>query len=395
MKHKFSFSGFLLILALSLASAVSALANHFHPIDISGPVSAYKLPDCGQPGNITISGVTFTVAAGVDLAFLDNSIWAGNDGTIFPSLVRSEAYQVIGSGRRFRAYLDDKGVVRMWVSVSIPTTSRVLSLTGIVNDVDPGGTFIVINNVKIKTAGAIPGVVANATSIVRITGAFNTSDQLQTTATVSNSPYDTVKVCAAAVGFTQERGVTFEPVSVFRASNGAAIFGSGNFACDQVPGTLSFGLGGTIPFAANFTIPPTDVSPTQIQCFELKLDQFGWITSGSKELAETGPVGFSGTVVFFRPAPSFATPTSLGEGNGTGSSHQQGAVVLGGPNGTMILTIGAKQQLINQELLTVGAKVHISPVFTNNGDTVGRLAGEAAPIRSNQMLNGSRVTLLP
>jgi len=394
MKNKFSISSSLFVLALTMALSISALANHFHPVDISGPVSAYKLADCGQPGTITISGATFKVAAGVDLAFLDNGIWAGNDGTIFASLDRSEAYQVIGSGRRIRVYVDNDGLIRMWVTVSTPTASRALSITGIVNDVDPGGTFIVINNVKFKTAGLIPGAVANATNIVRISGAFNTSDQLQTNATVSTTPYDTVKVCAAAVGFTQERASSFEPVKVFRASNGAGIIGTGGTVCDQLPGALSFGLGGGIPFAANFTIPPTDISPSELQCFELRLDQFSWITSGSKELP-AGPASFSGTVVFFRAAPAFSTPTTLGEGAGTGSTSQFGAVVLGGANGTITLTIGAKQSLINQELLVVGAKVSITPVFSPSGDTVGRLPGEAAPIRSNQLLNGSKVTLLP
>lgn len=394
MKNKFSFSSFLFVLALTMAFSVSALANHFHPVDISGPVTAYKLADCGQPGTITISGVTFKVAAGVDLAFLDNGVWAGNDGTIFASLDRSEAYQVVGSGRRIRVYVDSDGVIRMWVTVSTPTANRALSMTGIVTAVDsPTVNTFVMNGVTIKTAGPIAGLSASS-NIVRISGAFNTSDQLQTNATVSTTPYDTVKVCAAAVSFSQERAASFEPIKVFRASNGAGIIGTGGTACDQFPGTLSFGLGGTIPFAANFTIPPTNVSPSELQCFELKLDQFSWITAGSQELP-AGPASFSGTVVFYRAAPTFSTPTTLGEGNGTGATHQQGAIVLGGANGTIILTIGAKQSLINEALLTVGAKVSISPVFSPSGDSVGRLPGEAAPIRSNQLLNGSKVTLLP
>lgn len=388
MKNKISFGSFLFALALSMAFSVSALANHFHPVDITGPVTSYKPADCGQPGSITISGATLKIAAGVDLAFLDNDIWASSNGSIIPSLVRSGVYQVVGTTRRFRAYLDSTGTIRMWVSVGTPTTGRALSITGIVTDTQANS--ITINGVKFKTAGLIGSV---SSDIVRITGAFNTSDELLTTATVSTTPYDTVKVCAAAVGFSQERPVSGDPGTVFQASNGAVLAG-GLTVCDQTPGSLSFGLGGSIPFAANFTIPPTNVSPSELQCFELKLDQFSWITAGSQELP-AGPASFSGTVVFFRPAPAFSTPTTLGEGNGTASTHQQGAVVLGGPNGTITLTIGAKQTLTNQALLTVGAKVSITPVFSPSGDTVGRLPGEAAPIRSNQLLNGSTVTLLP
>ncbi len=387
MKNKFSICSFLFALALAMTFSVSALANHFHPVDISGPVTAYKPADCGQPGSITISGATFKIAAGVDLSFLDNDVWASSNGSIIPSLVRSGVYQVVGTGRRFRAYLDSTGTIRMWVAVA-NTSGRALSITGIVTDTQANS--ITINGVKFKTAGLIGAV---STDIVRITGAFDSSDQLQTTATVSTTPYDTVKVCAAAVGFSQERPVSGDPGTVFQASNGAFLSG-GLTVCDQAPGALSFGLGGSIPFAANFTIPPTNVSPSELQCFELKLDQFSWITSGSQELP-AGPASISGTVVFFRAAPAFSTPTSLGEGNGTGSTHQQGAVVLGGPNGTITLTIGAKQSLTNQALLTVGAKVSITPVFSPSGDSVGRLPGEAAPIRSNQLLNGSTVTLLP
>lgn len=391
MKNKTSIFSSLLVLALTMLVSVSAQAQAYNPIEITGPVTAFKPADCGQPGSVTISGVQFTIAAGIDLNFAVGGI-AVRNGSIVDATYRAHPAEVPGSNRRIRAYLDPAGRIRTWISTAA-VTSRTLNITGVVNAIDAGS--ITINNKTFKIAsGTTVAATADATKVVRITGSFNTSNELSGTVNVSNNPYDRVSFCGGPRGYATEGPITFVPtIGVYNADGAGFLFG-GDLVCDQGIGAMTFGaggfgsgLGGTLPFAPNFSIPTNDVSVNESACYDLWFDQFSWLTTGSQKTAEESADRICGTVVSFTPAPDFTTPP--------GEGAQRGSVRLGGANGGISLTISAKQKLTNQELLTSGAKVCIFPVYSPSDFTGGILPGTTAPVRPFHLMSGTRVVLQP
>lgn len=409
MKNRFSICSSLLVLALTILFSASAYAQVFNPIDISGPVTAYKPADCGQNGSITINGTPITIAAGVDLAFIDLGLTAvGANGAIFLNqLSRSEVYQVIGTGRRFRAYVDSSGRIRMRVLVSSPTTSRTMIVTGIVND--KTSDSITINKLTFKiAAGTTINVTPDPSKLVQITGAFNANNELSGTVTVNSNPLVTAKICACP--FSQSGGALLNPLvpEEGRLTNPLSILGpnvfvsSGLSVCDQVLGSVLFGFVNT-PVAANYRIPAPDLIDQAVYgCFEFTFDQFGWIAGIRKLSAAELPAGVGdqiakgekpevvcGTVANFTPAPEFSTPTSLSEG------AQQGSLRIGVPgNASFNFIIGTRQKLTNQELLVVGKNVCVAPFYDPAGPSPSAVTpGEAAPVRAFRLMSGTKVTM--
>ncbi|HMV84399.1 MAG TPA: hypothetical protein PLD20_29455 [Blastocatellia bacterium] len=411
MKNKASIFSSLLVLALTMLVSVSAQAQTFHAIDISGPVTAYKMADCGQNGLITIDGVPIVIAAGVDLAFIDGGVTAVDGSGIIRTnqISRSETYQVIGSGRRFRAYLDSNGRIRQWVTVTTPTTSRALIITGIVNA--KSADSITINNLTFKiAAGTTVNATADANKIVRLSGTFNSSNELSGTVAVTDDPFVKAKICASP--FSQSGGNLVNSLTVDQPIltnplylQGPNVFTStGLSVCDQSVGSVLFGFVNT-PIAANFRIPAPETIDQQVYgCYEFSFDQTGWIVGIKKLTTAELPTGVAaqiatgqkpevvcGSVANFTPAPEFTTPTSLSE------TAQRGSLRIGVPgNGSFNFTIGARQKLTNQELLTVGAKVCVTPVYEPAGPSATPLLpGEPSPVRLFQLMNGTKVTLEP
>ena len=411
MKNRVSICNSLLVLGLTILISVSVQAQTFHAIDISGPVTAYKIADCGQNGLITINGVPIVIAAGVDLAFIDSGLTVIDGGGILRmnQISRSEIHQVVGTGRRFRAYLDASGRIRQWVTVTTPTSSRALIITGIINAMT--SDTITINNLPFKiAAGTTIGATVDPNKVVRLSGTFNTNNELSGAVTVTDNPFVTAKICASP--FSQSGGnlgnsllpdqpILTNPLSV----QGPNVFvGSGLSVCDQSVGSVSFGFVNT-PIAANFRLPaPGTINQQVYGCFEFSFDQIGWIV-GIRKLGTTElptvvadqigigqkPEVVCGPVANFTAAPEFSTPTSLSE------TAQRGSLRIGVPgNGSFNFTIGPKQKLTNQELLTTGANVCIAPVVEPAGpSSVPLLPGEAAPVRLFQLRNGTTVTLAP
>lgn len=387
MKNKFSICSSLLVLALTMLFSVSVQAQVFDPIDITGLVTAYKPADCGQSGSITIDGVTFTIAAGVDLTFIDaGGLTVDGSGALVSTIVRSEAYQVIGTGRRFRAYLESTGRIRMWVLVTSPvtltSTNRTLTITGVVNATTANS--ITVNNVTFNAPGH--GVTAGPNKVL-ITGTFNSNNELLGIV-VNTKPYVTAQICACP--FSESGGSLINPLV---PDQPVANIINGGTVCDQAPGIVRYGFVNTNT-AANFPIPAPGVIDQQVYgCLEFSFDQFGWV-AGIKKLSPAAlPTEIAsdaakiaagekievvcGKVANFTPATASAT----------------GSLRLGVTgNASFAFTIGTNQTLVNQAALIQGTNVCVFPAVEPAGPSaVLAIPGTQAPVRLFQLFGKTPV----
>lgn len=414
MKNKFSICSSLLVLALTILFSVSVQAQVFNPIDITGFVTDYSPADCGKSGSITIGAINgsganpvkFTIAAGVDLTFSDaGGLAVDANGILVPTTVRSAVNQVVNSVRRFQAYLDNTGRIRLRLSASGPgsgTTARFLDITGIVNAFVPataGSTgSITINNVKFTIAA---GTTINVSvgQFVRIPEApptgllpaqlidrllvFNANNELSRPLfPVVNTadPYVTTQICASPFfetgGALLPNSITFEQ-PVANIINGGTV-------CDQSPGRVLYGFVNTI-VAPNFPIPAPGVIDQQVYgCLEFSFDQFGWV-AGIKKLnpsalpseiaadAATIAAGKKVEVVCGRVA-QFNAASTLGTGllrigvlAAQPASNSPAAVQLNLGVNSFGFTIGAGQTLVNQSSLIRGNNVCIFPAVEPAG----------------------------
>lgn len=406
MKNKTSVFSLLFALSLTTMLSVSAQAQAFNPMSITGRVTEYKPADCAQNGTITIAGVKLTIAAGVYTTFVDN----GPIVTPFPLIVtgagipggvrlvpggiiltqglRSENWQVLSSNRSVGVYLDTMGRVRWLSSTSFPTSAAsALSVTGIINDVTPNS--ITINNVKFSTATPV-AATANPTQVVRVSGSFNANNEL-TSVTVSTSPYRNVRLCGAPRTSRGEGLTTFLEAYV-QSGDYSGLIGTGNFVCDLSPGNLTIdGAGATI--APNASFPDVDTSVAVSACYDLVINQFGHIVDGIKIGAASG-AQVCGTLEAYAPAYTGAVPTALTE------SGQRGSIRIGG----LTMTIAPNQKLTgidaflnaNGSVMTPNPSVCLTPVFDPAGPSGGlstvTLDGERGVIRAFQLLNGSSIS---
>ena len=401
MKNKMSFCSFLFALALTLAVSISAMAQAFDPVRLTGPVTAYTPADCGKDGSITIAGQTLVIAAGADTVFLDSMLTTAANGGLEIVNVKSEKWQVVNSVRAFGVYLDDKNRVRkhFTTSVSLATTSaRTVDITGVVST-SPAGTFK-IHGLTFTVASGSTVPVAAGPNLVRIVGTLNSNNEL-TGPIVSGSPTTTVQVlepyrkltiCGApalyfSTGFNFEvpdtnsfdaAGPISGQVFVFNPQGTAAV----EYLCDEGQEILRWDGTANIPVAPNFSIRQ-DISKDVNACYELQIDAFGEMTTGSKKINGTGNsvTGvLSAAVVqgFTGPFPTTRNETA-----------QRGSVVISGvtftiaPNNTVTISGGP----------VAGDQVVLVPKIDPSGQNGSPLApGWPFPPRAGNLLTGSTLT---
>jgi hypothetical protein len=384
-----------LFISVSMLISASAQAQGYLPMIIQGPVTAYKPADCDQDGSITISGKTFTIAAGTDTFFLNTVQVITGAGTIGTANVRSEVWQVVGTGRGMGVYLDPQGRIRLQLLTSLAsplTIARLLDITGVVSAV--GANSITINNVTFPTAGMVAAAVGP--NPVRIVGAFNASNELSGAATVSTTPFRTLTICTSpriyatsGVGFVGDID-PFDhqgPITGFVTS----FFLGPNFICDNSVEVFRVDGVANIPLAPNFSMSQI-VSQDVNACYELKIDAFNWITNGSKKIAGKGN-SISGILTRAvqqgygkrpgDPIPPF--PTNFNEGQQRGSVQISGVTFQVASNHMVTIDPGA-------EVVNAAAGVCLRPVIDASGENAPFLVGQQSPRRVGQLLNGSRLS---
>lgn len=377
-------------ISVSTLASATAQAQAFLPMTLSGPVTEYHPADCAQDGSITIAGVKFIIAAGTDTTFLDSVPVVLSSGIIGNANVRSDVFQVVGTGRGIGAYLDPQGRIRLQVLTSFPTTTRSLDITGVVSAVTANS--ITINNVTFPTSGPVAAVVGP--NPVRISGTLNASNQLPGNATVNTTPFQKLTICTAPRSyFSTGAGLVGDanpfdgagPITGFVST----LFNMSNFICDNSVEVFAVDGSANILVAPNFSLM-RDVSKDVDACFELQIDQFGAITSGSKKISGTGN-SVSGTLSRAvvqgygkRPGdPNPPFPTSLNE------TQQRGSVLISG----VTFIIAANHMVTIDAGVAVGGAVCLKPVIDAAGENSDFLVGWPAPRRAGQLINGSRLSV--
>ncbi|MFN0112851.1 MAG: hypothetical protein ACKVZH_28660, partial [Blastocatellia bacterium] len=249
-------------------------------------------------------------------------------------------------------------------------------------------------------AAALPAsVVAHPTNIVRIRGAMNATNQL-TGATVIADATTTITMCGAPSLFTSNSFGLFADVNSFDAdgpiSGTPFIFNpqgtaAVEFRCDQSAEVIRMDGAANIPFAPNFTMR-RDISKDVNACFEFQIDQFGWITNGSKKTTPANPQ--YGTV------SGVLTGVTLGQI--TNPPTQPTQVRL--PGATAIAISGVTFTIAGNNLLTLldpfvpadvlsgTQQVCLRQVIDPSGQNGGPLApgpGTFTPPRAGQLINGT------
>ncbi|MCG3161458.1 MAG: hypothetical protein JMDDDDMK_02641 [Acidobacteria bacterium] len=383
----FSLTVFITVSALT---SVSAQAQAYLPMLIQGAVTEYHPADCAKDGSITIAGRTFVIAAGTDTFFLD-AVQVVTGTGLGIAIRRSEVWQIVGTGRAMGVYLDGDGRIRLQLITSLaasPNVARLLDITGVVGAV--GADSIKINGATFPTTGMVAAAVGP--NPVRITGSINNNGELSGAATVNPNPFRTLTICtapnlyfSAGVGFVGDPN-PFDyqgPISGFVTS-----FETGpNFICDNSVEVLGVDGVANIPLAPNFSLSSV-VSKDVNACYELKIDMFNWITSGSKKIAGTGNT-ISGVLTRAvvqgygkrptDPAPPF--PTALSEVAQRGSVQISGVTFTIAPNHAVTIDAG----------VSVGGNVCLRPVVDATGENVDYLGLWQAPRRAGQFLTGSRL----
>lgn len=391
MKNRISICSSLLALALLALASVSGQAQAFNPIRITGLVTDFKPADCGKSGSITIAGVTFPIAAGVEVSFVNLMPRIDSSGGISDSNAFSEVWQVVGTVRQLSAYLDPKGNVRLQLNatanVSRPGAATPgLDVTGVVTGASP----LTINGYTFNLSSAsLPAVVAPTP--VRITGTLNSANELTITSVVA--PYRKLTVCGAPSLFNSSSVGIVTDTNAFDADgpiagistnavfpNPLGTTGS-QFVCDQSIEVLTVNDGsGAIRFAPNFTMRQ-DISQNVPACFEFQIDQFTWATNGSKKIGGTGKTNVSG-ILEARTLATTSFPTNNNE------AAQRGSIVISGI--TFTVASGVTVDLPDGvPTLLDPAGVCLLPVIDVSGQTAPFLTGQQAPPRAGQLIKGS------
>lgn len=401
MKNKFSICSFLLALALSVLVSFSAQAQAWDPVRLTGPVTAYTPADCGKDGSIKIAGQTLVIAAGADTLFLDSMLTTAANGGLEIANVKSEKWQVVNTVRAFGVYLDSKNRVRKQFTTSTPgstTAARAFDITGIVEP-SPAGTIKIHGlTFTIATGSSVP-VVAGP-NLVRIVGTINSSNELTgpvvggviTTTALVLEPYRKLTLCGApalyfSTGFNFEvpdtnsfdaAGPISGQVFVFNPQGTSAV----EYLCDEGQEILRWDGTASIPVAPNFSIRQ-DISKDVNACYELQIDAFGEMTTGSKKISGTGNsvTGVLSAAVVQGFTGPF--PTTRNE------AAQRGSVVISGvaftiaPNNTVTIIGGP----------VVGDQVTMIPKIDPSGQNGSPLApGWPFPPRAGNLINGTTLT---
>lgn len=379
----------LLVLALTMLVSISAQAQAFDPLTIAGPVTAYSPADCGKAGSITIAGQNLVIAAGADTFFIDVMQVIFGDGTLGNANVKSEVWQVVGTGRLISVYLDPQNRIRLHTTTSTPTTVLSLDITGMVGAVS--ATSITIHGLTFPVVGAFSPAPPVVGSFVRVSGALNAGNQLTGTVLVRD-PYRKVTICGAPANY-RSPGITFEVADVNAfdpespIANQVFVFNplgaiGTQFVCDESVESLTVDGATSIPFAPNFTLRQS-ASKDVNACFDLNIDSRNWISNGSKKTSPASPVygTVSGTLESFVLAAT-TFPTTLSETGQRGSVRISG-VTFTVASGNAITRIGGP---VN------GDPVCLRQVVDASGQTVPFLTGQQAPSRIGFLLNGSTLT---
>lgn len=312
MKKQTLIYRFVFSTALAILISISAYAQAFTPMRISGVVTDFQPADCGKAGSITFgtgaNAVKIAIAAGATVTFRDimssEGSFFGLPGQIVLAAVPSELWQVMGnkvnglpsSSRTLNVYLDSEGRIRLQLGTNsisgafsvLPlsaTAVRPFEITGVVSAVTADS--FTMNKITFPLATPIPGLAAGP-DVVRIRGTVNASNQI--TAALITPAYTTVNFPvlsptdfrSVGVGLVGDvnpfdaDGPIASNVFVFNPNGTAASL----FLCDQSAERIILEGQPALFFAPNFTMRnliSKDV-PTQ---FQFRLDQFSWIAEGT------------------------------------------------------------------------------------------------------------------
>jgi hypothetical protein len=295
-----------------MLASVSAQAQAFSPIRITGVVTDFKPADCGKAGSITFgtgaNAVTIPIAAGAVVAFRDVTLAEGSlfgfPGQLVNAAVTSEVWQVMGSTftnqppsvRTLNGYLDPQGRLRLQLGQNtisgalsvLPlsaTATRPFEITGVVTAAS--ASSFTLNGLTFPLAAAVPGLAAGP-NVVRIRGTANGTNQITgalitpaytTTAFPSLSPTDFRSV---GVGLTNDvnpfdaDGPIANNIFIYNPIGTAA----GEFLCDESVERITLEGQPALFFAPNFTMR-SQISTFVPTTFTFQLDQFGWIAAGT------------------------------------------------------------------------------------------------------------------
>ncbi len=233
-----------------------------YPFRISGPVTGVIRGECGQPGSLTIAGVTILVD-GTDPRFEVTPGVVLNSGLSGHATVPALPSQVIGTGRLITGYMTDSGRLQLWLSTASAGGTRVVDLTGVVSAVSP--TAVTINGLIFQVAPgtSIPPAL-EVGAIVRLAATLNTTNQINDLM-VDPDPYRTTTFCGLVQGLIPSEPFTF--------------FQNANARCDSTVGRLIFEGGQNMTVAPGLNIP--GVVPSTNQCFTVVSDQLGSATAGT------------------------------------------------------------------------------------------------------------------
>ncbi len=385
MKIKISFSVVLFALTLTLSAAFAqAQTQTLYPVRIAGDITAYQPADCGNGGSITIAGITFRIAPGIDVAFGQNNRITTASGQISSNgLGRSEVHEVVGSRRLLDAYVDENNVIRyvrqvfsnngfssvQAVSIGTTTTSGI-TITGKLNSVTADA--IRINGLTLSLANGVTVSATPGSSNVLVSGILSSSGQL-TSVSVNNNPYRRSMISGTL------NPLSTEPVrNAPQNSSGLVAGGGGAYACNLFTGFINYGFT-SISFAPDFRLD--QITSPRFVGLELVADQFGFATTGTRLVSQSESV-VCGVVETFVPPPIVSEPTTLSE------TAQRGSLVIGGIG----MTIGPNEKVAGAELVQTGRSACVYPEYNAYAEApVGIVPGQLGLTRAFQLVTGSRI----
>lgn len=384
MKIKMNFSVFLFALTLTLSAAVTqAQSQTLYPLQIAGDITAYQPADCGNGGSITIAGLTFRIAPGIDAAFgQNNRVIVANGQINSNGFGRSQVHEVVGSRRLLTGYIDEENVIRyvrqflssnsfssvQAVSVGT-TTSSLISVTGKLNSVTADA--IRINGLTLSLANGITVSATPGSSNVLVFG--NLSNGQLTSVGVSNNPYRR-SVISGTLNPLSTVPVRYAPEN----SSGLVAGGGGAYACNLFTGFINFGFT-SINFAPDFRLD--QITSPRFVGLEVVVDEFGFATTGTRLVSRSESV-VCGVVETFVPPPIVNEPTTLSE------VAQRGFLFIGGIG----MTIGPNEKITGSELVQTGRSYCVYPEYNTYAEApVNIVPGQLGLTRAFQLVTGSRI----